>query len=201
LFIDTGGIEVPVGTSGVFINAEMAENGVFATSTALDNRASCAVLLDVLKRLEGGTLNTNIALMFSTQEEVGLRGAKSGSAYVNADYAIIVDVTFGQSADTKGHEAFQLGKGPTIGVGPNMNRRFTERIKTTAETHEIAYQIEVLPGSSGTNASVIQLSNSGCATALISIPLRYMHTAAETLDLCDLQAASDLIYWVLKDWE
>ncbi|MDR2606597.1 MAG: M20/M25/M40 family metallo-hydrolase [Oscillospiraceae bacterium] len=200
LFIDTGGVEVPVGTPGVFISST-AESGALLSSKSLDNRASCAVLLDVLRRLDGETLDVDVAALFSTQEEVGLRGAKPGAAYVGAEYAIVVDVTFGRSADTTGYQAFPPGKGPTIGIGPNMNRRFTERVRAVADAHGIAYQTEVLPGSSGTNASVIQLSNSGCATALISVPLKYMHTASETLNPRDLQSASDLIYFVLKEWE
>jgi len=198
LFVDTGGVEVPIGTSGVLISSEFS--GRLFNSKALDNRASCAVLLDVLKRLDGEKLNVDVAAMFSSQEEVGLRGAKVGAVAVDADYAIVVDVTFGQSADTKGHESFPLGGGVTIGVGPNMNRKFTERVRGIADAHEIPYKTEVLAGESGTNASVVQLANCGCSTALISIPLRYMHSPVETVDIRDVEAASDLIYWLIMEW-
>jgi endoglucanase len=205
LFVDTGGIAVPAGTPGVFtrltVTGEINAGGSVISAKALDNRASCAVLLDVLRRLDAETLNVDLSLLFSTQEEVGLRGAQVGALNSGADYAVVVDVTFGKSADTKGHEAFELGKGPTIGVGPNMNRKFTERLKAVADKHNIPYQIEVLPGSSGTNSAVIQLAGQGIATALVSVTLRYMHTPVETLDVRDLQYTSDLLYWLAAEWE
>ncbi|MDR2531038.1 MAG: M20/M25/M40 family metallo-hydrolase [Oscillospiraceae bacterium] len=198
LYADTGGVPIPVGTFGTF-RSQFTSCGDLVVSKSLDNRASAAVLLDVLRRLEGETLAVELTCMFSAQEEVGLRGAAVGARGVSADLAVVVDVTFGQSPETRGYDSFTLGSGVTIGVGPAMNREFTERVRKIADAHSIPYRVEVLPSRSGTNSDVIQLAGAGAATALISIPVRYMHSPVETLDLRDLQAASDLLYHIAKE--
>ncbi|MDR2360152.1 MAG: M20/M25/M40 family metallo-hydrolase [Oscillospiraceae bacterium] len=200
LFIDTGGVELPVGTFGTRRMPEF-DSGKFIAAKALDNRSSCAVLLDVLKRLGDDELPIELAALFSSQEEVGLRGAGTAAERIRPDYAVIVDVTFGQAADTKGYDSFPLGKGPTIAVGPSVNRAFTDKLKRVASRHGIPCAAEVLPGGSGTNADRIQTAGYGVATAIVSIPLRYMHTGVETLDIRDVQAAGDLIYYLIKEWD
>jgi endoglucanase len=85
-------------------------------------------------------------------------------------------------------------------LGASVNRAFTDKIRRTAERHGIPYVIEVTAGGSGTNADRIQTAHFGVSAAVISIPLRYMHTGIETLDMRDVQAASDLIYYLVKDW-
>jgi len=200
LLIDTGGIAVEVGSFGVFASNAIVRND-FTRAKSLDNRASCAVLLDVLKRLKNADLSVDLSLLFSTQEEVGLRGAKVGAYNSNADFAVVVDVTFGEAPNSKGFETFPLGQGVTIAVGANMNRAFTQKLRNVAERHCIPYKIEVLAERSGTNAEVVQLARSGIATALISIPLRYMHSPVEVAHTADLQNASDLLYYLVTDWE
>jgi endoglucanase len=199
LFVDTGGIELPVGSFGVRKVPEF-DAGALISAKALDNRTGCAVLLDVLKRLDGDDIPVELAVQFSSQEEAGLRGAGAGAERVQPDYAVIVDVTFGQAADAKGYNVFELGKGPTLMLGACVNRAFTDKIRRTAERRGIPYVIEVTAGSSGTNADRIQTAHFGAAAAVLSIPLRYMHTGIETLDMSDVQAASDLIYYLVKDW-
>ncbi|MDR0858761.1 MAG: M20/M25/M40 family metallo-hydrolase [Oscillospiraceae bacterium] len=198
LYIDTGGVELPAGTPGVF--RQLTADNVQLSAPYLDNRVGCAVLLDVMRRLNDTASGLDLAYLFSTQEEVGLRGAGPGAYSAEADYCVVVDATFAKSPFDSGYETFTAGAGITIAVGPNMHRGFTAKLRAVAERHGIPYSVEVLHSSSGTNAERIQLSRFGVATALVSVPVRYMHTPAEFADPRDIQAASDLLYYLVTDW-
>jgi len=86
-----------------------------------------------------------------------------------------------------------MGKGVAIGVGPNMNQNITDAIIKVAKDAEIPYQIEVLPGRSGTDAWAIQVSREGVSTALLSLPLKYMHSPVEIINIDDAKAAVNLM--------
>jgi endoglucanase len=90
-------------------------------------------------------------------------------------------------------DSFPLGEGPTIGIGPNFHPRLTARLRKTADTHEIKYHIEPAPGRSGTDAWAIQVSREGVPTALLCIPVRYMHQPVETLDVLDVERTGRLL--------
>lgn len=104
-----------------------------------------------------------------------------------------MDVTFASTPDTKKFEALDLRKGPAIGVGPALNRSLTNLLASIAEEKEIPFQREVLSGDTGTNSWVIEVSREGVATALVSLPIRYMHSPVELLDLGDAEATVKLI--------
>ena len=110
-----------------------------------------------------------------------------------ADCAIAVDVTFAATPDTKKGETMEMRKGAAIGVGPNMNRNITNALIATAKEKEIPYQLEVMGGSSGTDGWVIQVSREGVSTGVVSLPIKYMHTPVETMDLSDACAVVSLI--------
>ena len=86
-----------------------------------------------------------------------------------------------------------MGKGAAIAVGPNMSRGITNALIHTAKTFEIPYQIEVVPGNSGTNGWAIQVSRAGVSTALVSLPIKYMHSPCETMDMRDAEAIVQLL--------
>ena len=123
---------------------------------------------------------------------MGLRGALPGGFTVNADYAIVVDVTFDKGTDGKRVITAQ-GKGPCIGVGPNCDRQMADELIRTAGAEGIPWQIEVLPGGSGTNAEVLQVVGHGARTAVVSLPERYMHTPSETVRTEDMAGIIRLI--------
>ncbi|MDR0935999.1 MAG: M20/M25/M40 family metallo-hydrolase [Oscillospiraceae bacterium] len=199
LFVDTGGVELAPGTPGVFRQL-IIDNGQL-TMPYLDNRVGCAVLLDVMRRLDNANVGVDLAYLFSTQEEIGLRGAGAGAFSAEPDYCVVVDATFAKSPYDTGYETFNSGAGVTIAVGPNMHRAFTQKLRKIADKHGIPYSIEVLHSSSGTNAEGIQLSRGGVATVLVSVPVRYMHTPVEYTAASDIQAASDLLYYLVTEWD
>lgn len=165
------------------------------SGTAMDNRAGVTAILDCLKRLVDKSLPYHLEILFSTGEELGLQGAYTGVTPGMADMAIAVDVTFGTTPDTKEETGvFPLGCGAVIARGPSLHDTYTRQLIALAKEKEIPYEIEPIPGSSGTTAWAIQTVGNGIPTALISIPLRYMHTNVETLAVKDIQAVSDLLY-------
>jgi endoglucanase len=109
---------------------------------------------------------------------------------------ICVEVTFATDhpgVDKKAIGDVQVGKGPVLSRGANINHRAFELLKEAAAEAGIALQYEAAPRATGTDANVMQLNRAGVATALVEIPLRYMHTPAEVLSLSDVNAAADLL--------
>ncbi len=184
---------VPIGTPGVFRGDLIRLQGDTISGKALDDRLCAAVLLSTLEELKGADLPCDLVVMLSTQEEVGCRGAKPGIWSADPDWCIAVDVTFARTPDSSEPGTFKAGSGCTIGVGPNANRNITEALMATAKEKEIPYSIEVLPGNSGTNGWPMQVSRQGVATAIVSVPIKYMHSPVETARLCDAEAAVKLL--------
>lgn len=184
---------VPQGTPVVFYAdcIPLGKNRI--CSKALDDRACAAILVSVMEHLQNKKLAVDIYCQFASQEELGMRGSITGTYSVNPDEALVVDVTHGSTPDAKKEETLLMGGGAAIGVGPNMTRRMSDKLLALAKEKEIPYQVEVLRGCSGTNAWAIQVSRSGVATALISLPVRYMHTPVETMDLRDAEAIVRLL--------
>ena len=160
---------------------------------SLDNRISVAIILEALRQMRDYELDINIAVLFAAQEELGNRGAMPGSYSISPDFALVVDATFAKAPDTPSAGVFKLGAGPTIGVGPNMSRGITQLLMSVAEEFDLPYQTEVLHASSGTDAWAVQVSRGGVATALLSPPLRYMHSPVELIDTADAEVAVQLV--------
>lgn len=159
---------------------------------SLDDRASAAALIDVMKELKGKKLNADVYAVLAVQEEVGCRGAKTAAYSVKPDMAIAVDVTHAVTPDNS-ENAFKTGCGAVICTGPNLHPKLTAKLFETARKHGILTETEVEGGDTGTDAWTVQTAGIGCPTALISIPLKYMHTSVETLSLSDVKAVSRLI--------
>ncbi len=185
--------QVPVGTPGIFMEEIIQLQGDNLTCRALDDRLCAAVLLKTLEELQGEDLPMDVEVMLSTQEEVGSRGAKPGIWSADPDWCIACDVTFARTPDCSEPGAFKAGSGCTIGVGPNCTRSITDALIGTAKDKEIPYSVEVMPGNSGTNGWAMQVSRQGVATAIVSVPIKYMHSQVETARLCDAEAAVKLL--------
>ncbi len=160
---------------------------------AMDNRACVVIVTLALEQLAGMRHAWDILAVATAQEEMGLKGATTATYGVAPDLAVALDTTFGKQPGVSEAGVFPLGEGPTIGVGPNFHPGLVTRLKETAETHEIPYHIEPIPGDSGSDAWAIQSSREGVPTALISLPLRYMHQPVETLDTQDIERAGRLL--------
>lgn len=159
----------------------------------MDNRASVAALRYALGELKGKSHAADLFAVGTAGEEFGgLSGAVTTTYAIKPDVAIAVDVTFGQHPGAEA-DSFPLAGGPTIGVGPNCSPKLVKLMRRTAEELGIPYHLEVMPGSSGTDAWGMQVVRGGNASGVISIPLRYMHTQVETVDLKDIEMAGRLI--------
>lgn len=182
----------PPGTPVVYASACEELGAEQLCGKALDDRSCTAIIIKAFEDLTQKKLNVDLCCLISTQEEVGLRGATVGAWNVAPDYAVVVDVTHAKTPDAR-DVLTDAGKGVAIGIGPNMNGAMTREMFRLAKEKEIAHQTEVCPGHSGTNAAAIQISREGVATALLSLPLKYMHTPFETACCEDMEAVRKLI--------
>jgi len=166
----------------------------------LDDRAGVAALLETLRRLQKCRLEVDVYAVAAVQEEVGLRGAKTATYRIMPELAIAIDVCHGITPDNSDN-AFEVGCGAVMSVGPNIHPKLQKRLAETAQKYHIKTEIEVDGGDTGTDAWVMQTSGNGVPTALLSIPLKYMHTSVETLDLKDAEAVSELLSFFIQDLE
>ena len=199
LFIDVGLSQeeaerrIPIGTPATYRGGCTPLGEDLLSGKALDDRCGFAVLLDVLEQLRNKPLDADLYVLGSTQEETHSTGAITAAYEIAPQLCVAVDVTHGDSPDASKNETFKLGGGPVIGLGPNCARSLSGRLKELAKELDMPVQIEVMSGSSGTNAWPIQISREGVATAVLSIPERYMHTPVEAVHRQDLEDAAKLL--------
>ncbi len=165
--------------------------GSRVSSNCLDDRAGVAAVILALEKLK--KLPIKVTALFSTQEELGTRGAKIGPYGLNADEAIAIDVSFGYTPNCRKDECGEVGKGAMIGISPALDKNISDGLIAAAKKNEIKYQIEVMNGKTGTDADVISVSGCGIRSGLISIPLKYMHTPVEVVDINDVESVAALI--------
>lgn len=173
------------------------------TSRGLDDKAGSFVVAEVLRRVAALPTPLPIDLygVSSVQEEVGLRGGTTSSFSVNPDIGICVEVDFATDqpdVDKKHNGEVGLGKGAILPRGPNINPVLFDILSQTAIQENIPVQYTGIARATGTDANVMQISRGGVATALVKLPLRYMHTPVETMSLADLDAAVELILAALS---
>lgn len=171
--------------------------GDIMASKTMDDRAGVAVLVDVLKRLNGDKLPVNVYLVAAVCEEIGGRGAMTAGFELQSDAAIAIDVTHGTTPDNS-KNAFELGSGAAIAIGPNIHPALGRKLIDIAKEKDIKHSVEVEGGDTGTDAWLLQVAGKGIPTALISIPLRYMHTTVEALSVKDVEAVGELITEFLR---
>ena len=167
-----------------------------ANAPGMDNKAGLWVAFEALRRAKTKGLSCSLTAVSTVQEEIGLRGATTSTFGVAPDIGIAIDVTHATDCptiDKRQNGDISLGLGPVIVTGPNMNRRVTQRLIDLANQHEIPFQRGALGRAASNDANPIQVSRSGVATGLISIPNRYMHSAVEIVSLKDLDHAAELI--------
>ncbi|MCL0048768.1 M42 family metallopeptidase [Dehalococcoidia bacterium] len=185
---------VRVGDS-VTLKQDLVEFGELVSCKALDDRVGIYVMIEALRKVRGH--EADIYLVATTQEEVGIRGARVSSFGIAPDIGIAVDVTV--ACDIPGVEeprrVTRLGEGVAIKVKDSLsisNPHLVRKLREIAEEKGIKYQMEVLPRG-GTDAGALQLTREGAAAATISIPTRYIHSVVESAHKKDIQAAIDLL--------
>ena len=189
--------KVSLGMCGKFESAFEAANDI-VISRSLDNRAGCWALIKAAKML--GKTNCDIWMVFTSQEEIGLRGAATAAFDICPDYAIAVDVT--DTGDTPDCEkmAVKLGCGPCVKImdrGIVANHEVREIIESAAKDANIPVQQEILTAGM-TDAAYLQYSCGGIKTGAVSIPLRFIHTPNEMANSEDLQNTAELICAICK---
>jgi endoglucanase len=203
-FIDIGCLDkvaaqalVAIGDPVTFAVGVERLQGSRITSRAFDDKIGAYVVAQVLREVRRrGDQQVTLVGVSTVQEEVGLRGGTASAYGINPDLGIAVEVGFASDypdADPKHAGEIRLGQGPILARGPNINPALFELLTTTARDEGIPFQVMGLPRASGTDANVMQLARGGVATALVSVPLRYMHTPVEVLDLDDLQRVVQLL--------
>lgn len=189
----------PVGTTAVYREKLRRLQGSRVCGKALDDRACFTALLRTLDILKDETLDVDVYILGSNQEETGGEGAMVAAYHIAPDCAVAVDVTFATQPDVSKNKAFALGDGAVIGVGPNMARWMTQRFKDCAKGLDMPVNLEIMSGNSGTNGWDIQTAREGIATQVLSVPLRYMHTPMEVVDLEDLERTAQLLASFLRN--
>jgi len=184
---------IPIGTPAVYRTGCAPLGEELFCGKALDDRACFAILLDTLERLQNERLDVDLYVLGSTQEETHSTGAITAAYGIVPDLCVAVDVTHGDSPDAPKDKTFKLGGGPVIGVGPNCTKWMEKRFRQIAAELDMDVQLEVMSGHSGTNGWPLQISREGVATAVLSLPLRYMHTPVETAHRKDLTDTAVLL--------
>jgi putative aminopeptidase FrvX len=188
---------IRVGDPVVIAAEPVAVAGERLVSRAMDNRLGAYVALESLRRChEGDGPGGSFAAIAAVQEEVGLFGARTAAFEVRPDIAIAVDVTHATDApgvDEKEVGTHPLGSGPVIGRGSTLSPKVFELLVETAEAEGIEHSLSATGRGTSTDADVLQISRSGIPTGLVSIPLRYMHSPVEMVDLRDVEACVKLL--------
>ena len=167
-----------------------------AVGKGFDDRAGCAVLIKAFEEIDFSRVYGKVYGVFSVQEEVGLRGAKTAAQNIQADLALAIDTTaVSDTFESMMDQTLALGKGPAVKIldaslisSPAVRRKLVE----VAKNNNIPYQLEIFPGI-GTDAGELHLSNKGIPSGVISIPSRYAHSPVEVIDMIDLEYTKELL--------
>ena len=167
------------------------------TSKSIDNRVGVAVLFSVYEKIRNANVNYKcIYFVLSSQEELGLRGARIAGYNIYPEVCIAIDVTHATdypSVSKSKYGDIKLNQGVVIPTGSNFTPSVQKCLRKNADKNDIPYQVESLPGYSGTDISEIQLARGGCRSGLISVPCRYMHTSVEIASYNDIEASVEVL--------
>ena len=203
LHIDVGARDGAEGRSLVrpgdaaVLSAEPAElpNGRIV-SRSLDNRLGAYIALEAARRAAASGSPGDVVAIAAAQEEIGCHGARTAVFALEPDLALVFDVTTASDspgADPKDDGEHALGSGPTVLRGPLLHPRLVELLVEAADAEAIPYTLEVAGGNTNTDADYTHISRGGVPTAVVSVPLRYMHSPVELVSLADIQVAAELI--------
>lgn len=207
IFIDVGcsskdeveKLGIHVGSVITFEDELMLMNRNYYVGRALDNRMGGFMIAEVARRLHEKKVKLPFGLYIvnSVQEEIGLRGAQMIAERIKPDVAIVTDVTHDTTApmyDKKKSGDIKCGSGPVVSYGPAVQNNVRDMILEVAEKKRISIQRLSASRSTGTDTDAFAYSNAGVASALISLPLKYMHTTVETVHKNDVEKVIQLMY-------
>jgi putative aminopeptidase FrvX len=171
--------------------------GERVSARAMDNRLGAYVAVDAARRIAAaGGAASEVVAVGSAQEEITFAGAKTSAFRIDPQIAIVIDVT--HATDSPGIEekelgSHPLGSGPVIQRGSTVHPAISRLLVETAEAEGIPYSLEVSGRGTSTDADAVHVARQGIACGVVSIPLRYMHSPVETIDLRDVEAAVALV--------
>ena len=163
------------------------------TGPALDDRSGVASILYALELLRNQKYECSFSVTFSAQEELGERGAKIAAFDIDPDIALAVDVSFAYCLGDREYECGKMGQGPMIGISPSLSREISDKLIEISKNENIPYQLEVMNGLTSTNADQFSVNRTGCKACTVSIPLKYMHTPSEIIQIDDVENTGRLI--------
>ena len=170
------------------------------TAKALDDKIGCFIILEALKKARGLETENGVYALTSVGEETTMRGANFAGFMVDPSVAIVVDVTFETNTrENVGCGDVKLGGGPVLCHSSIVNKKLNRMLEDIALKHNISVQYEIAVGRTGTDADRIYYTKDGIPTALVSIPLRYMHSPSEICDLRDVENCIDLLAYFIKE--
>jgi endoglucanase len=189
---------VRIGDPGVLASAVLEFPNGRLVSRSLDNRVGAFVVLEALRLLAVHRPAVRVTAAATTREEISATGggARTGAAGIEADVAIVVDVTHATDypgVEKRKHGDYRLGGGPVITRGAAINPVVFDLLVETAEAEKIPYAIEAAPRDTSTDADNIFTALKGVATCLVSVPLRYMHSPNEMVVIEDLERTARLL--------
>lgn len=163
------------------------------TSPYLDNSVGCAVLLRTAQLLQEQNALDNLTLCFSAQEEAGLRGAAPSIFEEKHARVYVIDVSFGEAPGIRAENCGKMGGGAMVGFSPVLDADISRALCQLAEDENLPCQREIMGAHTGTNADILSKTAGGFATAMLSVPIRNMHTPAETVRLSDIENTAALL--------
>ncbi len=184
---------VRVGDLVSFAQEPIEMGGDILAGHSLDNRASVAALTHCLEGLQKRQLAWDLWAVATVQEEETLGGAATSAYQLRPSLAVAVDVTFASGGGSPAHQTYPLGKGITLGWGPNVHPALYKAFTRVADCLEIPYAMEPMPRHSGTDGWAMQVAAEGIPTMVVSIPVRYMHTPVEVVSIKDIERAGRLL--------
>jgi putative aminopeptidase FrvX len=184
---------VRIGDLITFRSPLVSMAGSMVNGKSMDDRASVVMLVEVMKELDRLKYQAEVYATATVQEEVGTRGAIISTYRVEPDIGIAIDVTHGETPDAPRERTYAMNKGIVVAKGPNLHPGLTEKLLETAGEYGIDFQLNITSGPTGTDARSMQISRGGVPTVLVELPLRYMHTTVETLNLDHIKQGARLI--------
>lgn len=201
LYVDTGlsydEIKEIV-SPGDFVQYHSATSSLLGsrlTGAYMDNSAGCTAVIKAVERLVNEGTENKIIALFTTREEVGKGGAQAAFTRLQPDLALITDVSFGAAPGIPAEMSSPLSSGAMICISPILGRDVSKMLIEKAEENFVPYTTEVMGSRTMTDSDVAVIAGKGTKTGLASIPLLNMHTPVETLDLKDVEAVADLLYF------
>ncbi len=197
IYADTGirtGLKdlVSVGDFAVFTYPPINLADDYVTSPSVDNRSGCAALFFIAEALKGKEIYPTVKLLFADKEELGMRGSVTGAYSISPDIAIAIDVSFGDCPGISPTDTCLVRGGGMIGISPSLTKSLSKALAKTAENCSDC-QFEIMGGRTGTDIDAMSTVKSGSLSGLVSIPIRNMHTSAETVSISDIESVGKII--------